>query len=548
MLTRRVHFPRDAQTRSTRLDAAREASPFPYPSYRDNGEEADYRDLDGLTYVANYSKGLRHNHAGEVNRQDYRVMLRALYSAEPVDFERIHLGRFGGLRLVNPQAGLAFDLEGPDPQSLVLPPPPRIDSAQNSGEMGELYWMAVARDIPFDQYPADGTIAAAATSLSTEFSDFRGPKTGGAVTPQTIFRGDVPGALDGPYISQFLLHDVPYGTLPLPQRVLIAPPIDFLTDFNDWLDRQRGARPDPNPTAPITLPIPGGPPRYISRLRDLATYVHFDALFQEYLNACLILLGGPVPPPPPPPANFRRPAAWDPGHPYGIRPYINSRRQEGFGTFGAPHIQTLVAEVATRALKTVWFQKWQVHRRLRPEEFGGRLDVHINRIPGRYPMIDSEIVSSLTGGGLSAHFPDPGTGSYLLPQAFEEGAPCHPSYGSDHATVAGACVTILKAWFDESFVLPDPVVPDPTTGYTTLIPAPAATPPLTVGGELNKLAANVGVGRNAAGVHWSTDFTEAIRLGEEIAIGLLEEQNLTYNEDYHLTLTRFDGTAAVIGR
>lgn len=50
-------------------------------------------------------------------------------------------------------------------------------------------------------------------------------------------------------------------------------------------------------------------------------------------------------------------------------------------------------------------------------------------------------------------------GSALLPQAFPEGAPTHPAYGAGHATVAGACVTILKAWFDESFVLPPPSSP-----------------------------------------------------------------------------------------
>jgi hypothetical protein len=32
--------------------------------------------------------------------------------------------------------------------------------------------------------------------------------------------------------------------------------------------------------------------------------------------------------------------------------------------------------------------------------------------------------------------------------AFPEGSPTHPAYGAGHATVAGACTTILKAWFD----------------------------------------------------------------------------------------------------
>jgi hypothetical protein len=40
----------------------------------------------------------------------------------------------------------------------------------------------------------------------------------------------------------------------------------------------------------------------------------------------------------------------------------------------------------------------------------------------------------------------------LLPMAFQEGSPMHPSYGAGHATVAGACVTILKAFFDGDVV------------------------------------------------------------------------------------------------
>ena len=159
-------------------------------------------------------------------------------------------------------------------------------------------------------------------------------------------------------------------------------------------------------------------------------------------------------------------------------------------------------------------------------------------------MIDGEILNSLQVGALSAHFPG-ASGTFLLPQAFAEGCPLHPAYGAGHATVAGACVTILKAWFDESFVIANPVVPN--TAGTALQAAPPG-PALTVGGELNKLAANIALGRNGAGVHWRSDYTESIKLGEAIAIGILQEQNLTYNEDYYLTLTKFDGSAITIGR
>ena len=409
--------------------------------------------------------------------------------------------------------------------------------------------MALLRDVNFTDFGSHPIVAEAAKSLSTEFSDFRAPKVGGAVTPATIFRGFAPGDLAGPYISQFLLKGnsdkglnksekdglIRYGTLRIDQRTKTTKPgSDYMTDEKTWKDVQNG------------VDFSGKDdfdeiPRFIRNFRDLATYVHFDALYEAYLNACIYLLtemkektgqvgmdmrgqGG---------NKFQFP--FDTGN-----PYRDSLTQIGFGTFGGPHILSLVTEVATRALKAVWFQKWFVHRRLRPEEFGGRIHFHLTKGVD-YP-IDKEIIKSLKGGMLSKYFPGK-QGTYLLPQAFPEGSPTHPAYGSGHATVAGACVTILKAWFDESFVIDNPVVPN---AQGTALEDYSGKVKLTVGGELNKLASNISIGRNAAGVHWRTDYTESVKLGEAIAIGILEEQKATYNEDHYFTLTKFDGTAIVI--
>ena len=73
--------------------------------------------------------------------------------------------------------------------------------------------------------------------------------------------------------------------------------------------------------------------------------------------------------------------------------------------------------------------------------------------------------------------------------AFVEGCPMHPSYGAGHATVAGASVTMLKALFDESFPITNPVVPSPD-GQTLIPYTGSDANKLTLGGELNKLAAN----------------------------------------------------------
>jgi membrane-associated phospholipid phosphatase len=499
---------RDQRTRAADVEFVR-----PVPPHVSNGEETDY------PFIANFSKGLPHDDRGEVDPAAYRLLLRALSTGRGTDFERIPLGgqnlggqKLGGQKLVNPQAGLGFDLEGPDPQALAIPPAPRIDSPRNSAEMVELYWMALTRDVPFADFDTDPIVAEAAADLS-RLSDYRGPRSGGQVIPRTLFRGDTAGDLRGPFISQFLLRDIPYGTLLVTQRMdTLRHPADHLTTFDQWLAVQNGAIPAADGRDTTHR-------RYLRKPRDIAHYVHYDALYEAYLNACLILLGSNTP--------------VDEGNPYNF-----SDTQIGFGTYGPPHLLSLVTEVASRALKAVWYQKWMVHRRLRPEEFGGRVHLHLTGAR-EYP-IDAEVLDS---GAVKRTFEKYGT--YLLPQAFPEGCPTHPAYGSGHATVAGACVTVLKAWFDESHRLANPMVP--SADGTALMPyeGPDAGR-LTVGGELNKLAANIATARNMAGVHWRTDYSEAVRLGEEIAIGILREVKSANHEDASFSLSRFDGTSLTI--
>jgi hypothetical protein len=484
-----------------RRDAAHLARHRPRVDHPSNGEEDAYPNK-----IASFSKALPHNERGEVDLGAYGALLRALRSGRKHDFESIPLGL--GRKLTNPMAGIAFDLEGPDSHHLTMRPAPTIAGAEAAAEMAELYWMALTRDVAFSDYETDPLIAEAATDLS-RFRDFRGPKRGSRVVPETIFRGHTPGDLIGPYLSQFLWLPIPMGALHVPQRMLtVMPGVDYLTDYTDWLAVQNGLVPGPYALDPT--------PRYIRNQRDLGEWVHVDALYQAYHQACLILLGLNAP--------------LDSGN-----PYTHSETQIGFGTFGGPHILSLVTEVATRALKAVWYQKWFVHRRLRPEAFGGLVHNALTRhldAPLHPDLLGSEAIDRTA----ARH------GTFLLPVAAPEGCPTHPSYGAGHATVAGACVTILKAWFDESFVVPNPGVPDPSG--TTLLPY--AGPPLTVGHELDKLAANVAIGRNALGFHYRSEYSDSLVLGEAVAIGILEEQGATFAESGHLSLRKFDGTTITI--
>ncbi|MDX2040101.1 MAG: vanadium-dependent haloperoxidase [Acidobacteriota bacterium] len=539
---------RAEQAYHLRIQAATIQKIAPLPTHTNNGDEDRY-----LNRIGNYSKGMPHNSLGEVDQVAYNALLQAIGTGNPDDFERVPMGD-NQVRFTNPQAGLTFEMQGADPGHMYLPPAPRFSSAEVAAEIAENYWMALARDINFNDYDSHPLTNAAAADL-TKFSDFRGPKFrpslalrnqpstvaeagiqsdsgsaeigqqeqprvpirqqsgSGPVTTGTLFRGLTPGDLAGPYISQFLLKDFNYGAISITQKMRTTiPGDDYLTNYSDWLLAQnaRGNAGLPNRYDQT--------PRYIRNGRDMGEWVHVDLLYQGYLTAALVLLTMNAP--------------FDPNN-----PYRKSRNQAGFGTFGPPHLQALVTSVATNALRAVWFQKWFVHRRLRPEAFGGRIHNHLNKAT-TYP-INNEILNSAAVQEVNRKF-----GSYLLPMAFVEGCPTHPAYGAGHATVAGACVTILKWWFDESWVIPDPVVASPDG--LSLVPY-RGTDNLTVGGELNKVAANVGLGRNIAGVHWRSDATESHKLGEAIAISILQDLKHGWNERFEgLSLTKFDGTRITI--
>ncbi|MBI1854191.1 MAG: vanadium-dependent haloperoxidase [Planctomycetes bacterium] len=500
-----------------RVDAAKQNALIPIPDHPDNGDEARYPNK-----IGSYSKGLPHDADGEVNLVAYSSFLNALHTGHPADFEAIQLGCPGNQRrLVNPQSGVAFDLQGTDSHQFAQPPAPEFASAQEAGEIVENYWMAILRDVNFLDYSASSLAASAVADLNA-LSDFRGPRSGGNVTPDVLFRDDLPGSTVGPYISQFMWKPTPFGVefVDRHMRTPVAG-IDFMTTFSSWLDVQNGCVPSASLTFDPTR-------RYIRNGRDLSQWVHIDVLFQAYFNACLILLT-------PPDASDANSGGigcpLNPGNPYN-----GSATQDGFGTFGPPGIKALMCEVASRALKAVWYQKWYVHRRLRPEVFAAR--VHKKIVDNTPYPIHSDVLNSTA---INRIFLDHGT--YLLPMAFPEGSPLHPAYGAGHATVAGACVTILKAVFDEDFVIPNPVVPN--AAGTALVPF--VGPPLTVGGELNKLASNVATGRNIAGVHWRTDAARSLKLGEALAISILRDQRGLYNETFNgYTFTKFNGVRITV--
>ncbi|MEL6337710.1 MAG: vanadium-dependent haloperoxidase [Pseudomonadota bacterium] len=585
-----------------RIEAANTAFNRDHPKHKANGDEERYAEAN---YAMSFTKGLPHSSTTGliVDRRDFEAFRKAIdegfidafSTSVPVAIACTGLDR---RRWEAPTAGLVFELEGPDPQAVSMAPAPALGSDELAYEMAEVYELALLRDQPFSAFRAgagNAVMAAAINDLNSmpydpsapapQADGSQRPRTteGGALTEQTAFRGSSPGVAVGPYLSQFMFIGnasvdaavsdgrINFGPQQIDQRVPVAAAQDYMTSIADWLEVQRGCE-TRNNTELFVNPANSNPAfqgpaarRFMCCPRDLATYVHDDALYQAYLNACLILLGMGSPFDP----GFSNLAGQkddgvDLGALFRVEPggsHVEIARQAGgFALFGGPHILTLVTEVATRALKAVRFQKFNVHIRLRPETLAGRIEL-AGAIETAHPHIGSPFSDLGTAVAPTLAKVQAVTGNNLLPMAFQEGSPMHPAYGAGHATVAGACVTILKAFFDTSAVFVRrgsreaflrPVAGDTLLAYApddagaTLVAETGTA--LTLEGELNKLAANISIGRNMAGVHYYSDYYDSLRMGEEIAIGMLEEQALGYKTDpFVLSVPTFDGDVVRIG-
>ena len=264
------------QAFNKRLGAAADDHAVKAPPHPNNGDEATYP-----SGIANFTKGFAHNSFGEVDPGVYASYQAAVNTGKRQDFDALVMG--GTEALVDPQAGLAYDLESYDPSQISIPPADKLNSPDLAAQLIELYWQALARDVPFSQYGTDPTVAAAASEL-TGLSSFVGPRIGGDVTPQSIFRGFTAGDLIGPYISQFYLQPFSYGAMPFVGYTTTLSGTDFAIEPRTWLNVQNGA------PAPLESGYPDPQLRYLRSGRDMAEYVHNDVLYQEYLNATLILI------------------------------------------------------------------------------------------------------------------------------------------------------------------------------------------------------------------------------------------------------------------
>jgi membrane-associated phospholipid phosphatase len=471
-------------------------------------------------FIGNYTKGLPHNSIGEVITKDYRTLLSAINAGSFQAFEQVPLG--GNVKQGNPLSGLAFDLEGTDSHQLAIPAAPAVASQIRADEAVELYWMALLRDVNFSDYATNPMAQAAAAELSS-FPAFNGPRIGGKVTAQSLFRGFTPDDLIGPYVSQLNMQPFNYGPYSMTgQMSMYVPGVDYMTTQPAWLAVQNGQGPfGSNQVDPQ--------PRFIRNGRDYCMYVHTDpnaGLFISFYNAAIWL--------------FANGAPLNPGNPY--RYY---QKQFGFGTFGFPFFLGMVGECSRRAFEAAWYQKWFVQRNLRPEEYGGLVHRSLAHI-ANYPL-HRDVLNSPAVAATFSRF-----GTYLLPQAFPEGCPQFPAYPSGHATMAGACATLLKAAFDGTVPFTQltngKIVMASSDGLSLVPYTGADASQITLNGEINKLASNIGIARNMSGIHWRVDAVYGMLLGEALALSILSDQSNNYpGENFDgFTIERFDGNTVTV--
>lgn len=399
-----------------------------------------------------------------------------------------------------------------------MPSAPTPTGVRNAAEMVDAYAMEQLRDVPFGAYPNGAGNAKPCSCEQDAFDALAADietierKLGESWwhSPDRPFVEADSLTVDwGPYLSQFLLHDVHMWALPMEQQyVSYEAGVDYNDTWSEWIATLEGK----DEIAPETNPkLPESDERsYISTGRDLATIVNSEPPFQQYLIVALYLL--------------ERPEERLTDLPFAARDDGNVHSYTDSGHVG---ILDLVTRGARQALLAAFYQKYFVHFRCRPETYAGR--VHSQCHDGRDFGIHSLLFESETLRNRDGE-------TMFLSMAYEEGSPVHPAYPSGHSVIAGTCGTILKVLASDSAWQDDFYIPSPDGSFRETVRVPVGHRGIYQ--EIDKLISNVGLARMFAGVHYYSDHYHGVKLGEQVAVGLLVDFfERSYTEDETFTPT-----------
>jgi hypothetical protein len=533
-----------------------------------------------------FSKTLTHNSKNMASKADLDQLLDYFQAPTLAKLKVLPQHANSVRSLEDPTGGLGFEPQGRDTFTNVISKsvanggefiPSR--SAEGAAEMMEVYAHMVLRDM--DVNATSHTVKDAAMSnLQATGSDVTKQRVMNAlnavgaavaatgksvnypypVNAQNLFRGAGAGEQVGPYISQFLLRNIGFGNATFEQKY--QPEADHVKSItpNGFLAMQNGVT-----GGGI---VAQGSARHLTTFRDVGSLVHNDPAFGLYFNAALI-------------AGKTGRNGFD----------ASATRGSNFLDTGGPDYLTTIASVTRGALRAAWGTKWQMALKVRPEVYAARYQWMKDQARSDTGMVAVGF-DDLLGNGYSAaaglsSVNAPGASGDLLqivdaqnkskiadriaainalasPTAeetaekaelealanttnlflnglYREGSPTHPAFPAGHATVAGACVTVMKAFLKthdkDTFV---------ATKFESVYGADSATvgsasgqvmydgadkSDMTVQGELNKLASNVALGRDIAGVHYRCDGDCGLKMGEKYAISFLHSLAKSYYPD-----------------
>jgi membrane-associated phospholipid phosphatase len=428
-----------------------------------------------------------------------------------------------------------------------IPPAPSIRSLTAAAELLEVYVMSLLRNFNFHILDTDCIFyknipTEAKSYVNTLIGHLNVPSIrdhlnhpslfeNGDITPDTLFRGISRGDLIGPYVSQFFYYETAVGNLKLEQKYQcldlsenIVPDISnskysFLKTEQDFVSVWNGA----SRTSSLSTKT-----KYMTNLMDLVMYINRDQIWESIFVTASLLLSRRIP----------------------IGFFVNPTRKPPVSRFvnlGPVDLYNLMTKATKLAMNATWVWKW-TQLRPRPEEMA--YQVHLEKtysssqLNGSSINFPSELINSPILNEIAAK----NNGKYMMPLAYSQGSPFHPSYPGGHATIAGAMVAIMKAWFNCDSLIPA-VVPD-LNGENLVLYRLESQPNevqfLRIEDELNKIATNCSHSRNMAGIHYRMDSESGIALGEQVAIDVLKDEVHKYSDEITFRFRRRNGEIVTI--
>jgi len=537
----------DLKCKKLELEHNKTIGSFGLPQERGiNYDLTEYDDGSDVYYPYLFGKTLAHNATtGFILKEDGDKLIEAIELNTLSALQAVPRATGANRKIEGFFCNQSIPNEGKMPFNITMNGFIEVDSESHIFEMMEVYAKQLARDIPFVTWSSDTTIGNLVTALNNyNSSAITAPMDNDAITRKLLFRGIGQDEQYGPYVSQFLYHSFRYGSQPVTQQFYEESNSNNGLSMSAWLNVQRGI------SVENTSTVNTAGSKYVYSPRMLGSIVHNDPFYQFFYNAAMVGLQKGV-------------------TATGLS--LGSINSSPWVDAGPPVVSLMVAEVCLGALQVAWYQKYGLNLGIRPEVLAQRITLSYNNSTLRtnVPKLSTiktqadkgiDILTGINAQNIANGGEDLGGQNYYLNTIFNEGSPTHPTLPAGHAVVAGAASTVLKSIFVTHDTAGNKLpwvagsrtaVQANSDGSALVSYAESDASSMTIVGELNKLASNIALGRDMAGVHFRADGDMGILSGEEYAISFMQSKIKEFGSREAglfggFTLEKFDGTTVLI--